>query len=100
MRVHRERVTENSLTDNLLCVNILTLRPKKRLVTASQANPFIYSGSTVNEYLFGICFRQALDKVDEGILLNGDKMKNVRYADDTVTFANYNRVRRPDNNIV
>lgn len=32
-------------------------------------------------------FKQTLDECDEGILINGERLNNIRYADDAVLFA-------------
>ena len=44
-------------------------------------SPLIFN--LYSEYIF----REALDEIDEGILLNGERINNIRYADDTVIFA-------------
>lgn len=51
----------------------------------------VRQGCVLSPLLFNIyseyIFREAIDNAQEGILLNGQRLNNIRYADDTVVFA-------------
>lgn len=51
----------------------------------------VRQGCIMSPILFNLyseqIFKEALDELDAGILVNEDRLNNIRYADDTVVFA-------------
>jgi len=51
----------------------------------------MYNGDILSPILFNLyseyIFREALNEVEEGIFINGTRLNNLRYADDTIVFA-------------
>lgn len=51
----------------------------------------VRQGCILSPLLFNLyseqIFKEALEELDAGILVNGERLNNLRYADDTVAFA-------------
>ena len=67
------------------------VRVDKEITEEIQILCGVRQGCILSPLLFRIysegIFREALDESDVGISLNGEKINNIRYADDTVIFT-------------
>lgn len=76
---------------NLYYNQTANIRVDNQLTEAISIERGVRQGCILSPMLFNVysenIFKQALDEYDEGILINGERINNIRYADDAIIFA-------------
>ncbi|KAI5707563.1 hypothetical protein M8J77_011831 [Diaphorina citri] len=76
---------------NLYWNQSATIRVDGEQTEAIKIERGVRQGCILSPLLFNIyseqIFKEALEEVDEGIPLNGERLNNIRYADDTIVFS-------------
>ena len=79
------------IINNLYCDQTAVIRVGDQLTEEVKIQRGVRQGCVLSPLLFNVyseeIIKQALGDIDEGILINGKRLNNIRYADDTIIFA-------------
>lgn len=82
---------DQRIIKNIYYNQTANIKVDNQLTEAISIERGVRQGCILSPMLFNVyserIFKQALEEYDEGILINGERLNNIRYADDAVVFA-------------